>query len=87
MSDTTNAEDVCRDCGARVADRAVHDRFHSILNGHATAIAVLVNTHASAPRHDRYDVRERIAKRPFDNWSADALAEVTAQIDAGCGDE
>jgi hypothetical protein len=39
-------------------------------------LAVLKNAHLSAPVHDRYDAVERIDSRKFDNWSADALAEV-----------
>lgn len=71
----------CEDCGAAVAvgDQRVHDRFHAILNAHGKSIAVLLNAHLTQATHDRFDVRERIAS--FDNWSADALAEVTDAVE------
>jgi hypothetical protein len=52
----------CLDCGSFIADQSAHTRFHSILSGHAWALAI--------------HVRERIGRKKFDNWSADALAEV-----------
>ena len=45
----------CLDCGAIVVDREVHTRFHSILSGHAWALAVLETSHIAAHVHDRYD--------------------------------
>jgi len=68
----------CLDCGAIIADRDAHTRFHSILNGHAWVLAVLKNTHLSDRTHDRYDAVERIDSKQFDSWSADAFAEVAA---------
>lgn len=73
--------DTCRDCGAIVADRAAHDRFHSILASHAWALAVLQVTHIAAHIHDRYEANDKINSKQFDNWSADALAEVVKDID------
>lgn len=66
----------CQDCGSPVVDKTVHTRFHSILSSHGWTLAVLQNTHLSATTHDRYDAVERIKRRTFDNWSADAFAEV-----------
>ena len=66
----------CLDCGVLVSDQPAHTRFHSILGGHAWALAVLKTSHISAGAHDKYNVTERINSRQFDNWSADALAEV-----------
>jgi len=37
---------------------------------------------AGAHVHDRYEVVERIDSKKFDNWSADALAEVVGEIAA-----
>ena len=71
------------DCGAQIADEAVHQRFHSILSSHAWALAILQTSHAGPGVHNRYDVRERIGRRKFDNWSADALAEVMRDMDTG----
>jgi len=71
---------VCADCGAFVMDTAAHTRFHSILSSHAWALAVLKISHIAARVHDKYDAVERIDSRKFDNWSADALAEVAAQL-------
>lgn len=71
---------LCADCGALVGDQGIHDRFHSILNSHAWALAVLQTSHVSAEVHAAFDVRERIQRRQFDNWSADALAEVMAEM-------
>ena len=50
------------ECGALVllSDREAHDRFHSVLNDHAKALAVLEVSHIAAHVHDRYDVRTRI---------------------------
>ena len=67
----------CEDCGVAVILKATHTRFHSILSSHGWTLAVLQNTHLSAVTHDRYDAVERIKRRTFDNWSADAFAEVT----------
>jgi hypothetical protein len=67
----------CLDCGSYIADRPAHTRFHSILSGHAWALAILKNSHVSDEVHARYDVAERESRRKFDSWSADALAEVT----------
>lgn len=66
---------VCPDCGVEVIDEKVHARFHSILSSHAWALAVLKTSHVAAHIHDKYDTVERIDRRKFDNWSADALAE------------
>jgi hypothetical protein len=69
---------ICMDCGVFVMNRAVHTRFHSILSSHAWALAILKTRHIAASVHDKYDVVERIDSKQFDNWSADALAEVVA---------
>lgn len=74
---------VCLDCGVVVAIREAHTRFHSILSSHAWSNAVLKTAHVAAHIHDKYDVVERIDSRKFDNWSADALAEVVAEIEGG----
>lgn len=74
---TTRATSVCLDCGTLVINEGVHDRFHDILNDHAAAIAVLLNSHRSAVAHDRYDAPERVAKRAIgNNWSTEAFSEV-----------
>jgi len=73
----------CLDCGSFIAERAAHTRFHSILSGHAWALAILQNSHIGPEAHARFDVRERIARRKFDSWSADALAEVAQGIHDG----
>ena len=67
----------CLDCGAMglAEDQPAHTRFHSILSGHAWALAVLKTSHIGPGVHDRYDVVERIDSRKFDSWSAEALAE------------
>jgi hypothetical protein len=70
---------VCEDCGAVIAIREAHNRFHSILSGHAWSLAVLKTAHLSAQIHDQYGVGERIDSKKFDSWSADALAEVTGK--------
>lgn len=70
--------DSCTDCGALVTDWAVHARFHSILDAHGHALAIIQSAHLTALTHDRYDVVERIGERKSDSWSADALAEVIA---------
>jgi hypothetical protein len=73
----------CLDCGALICteDKPAHTRFHSILSSMAWALAILKNTHLSAQVHDRYNAVERINSRWFDNWSADALAEVMKEMD------
>lgn len=55
----------CQDCGAlvRLDDQEHHDRFHAILNDHARALAVLVNSHISETAHGKYDVRERLGEQ------------------------
>jgi hypothetical protein len=75
----------CTDCGALIADSMVstHDRFHSILSSHAWTLAVLKTSHIGAGVHERYDVVERIDSRKFDNWSADALAQVISEMGDG----
>lgn len=77
---TNGAAYMCEDCGALVLDRPVHDRSHSIQSSLAWALAVLKTAHVAAHIHDQYDVVERIDSRQFDNWSADALAEVMAEM-------
>lgn len=72
---------VCLDCGVFVMDKTAHTRFHSIMGSHAWALAILKTSHVGAGVHERYDVVERIDRRKFDNWSADALAEVVADLD------
>ena len=72
---------ICADCGVFVMDVVAHTRFHSILSAHAWTLAIMKTTHIAAHVHDRYDAVERIDSRKFDNWSADALAEVIAQHD------
>jgi predicted Rossmann-fold nucleotide-binding protein len=67
---------VCTDCGVFVMNVAAHDRYHSIQSSWAWMLAVLKTAHVAAHIHDKYDVVERIDSRKFDNWSADALAEV-----------
>lgn len=76
---TVGSHFMCEDCGALVLDRKVHDRSHSIQSSHAWSLAVLKTAHVAAHIHDRYEVVERIDSRQFDNWSADALAEVMAE--------
>jgi hypothetical protein len=66
----------CEDCGAAVTNRDAHTRFHSILSGHAWALAVLKNTHLSPWVHDRYEAVAKIDSKRFDSWTNDALAEV-----------
>jgi len=73
----TDGTTVCEDCGVVVAIREAHTRYHSIESSWAWALAVLKTSHVSAGVHDKYDTTERIDRRTFDNWSADALAEVT----------
>ena len=75
----------CLDCGALLLaeDVPAHTRFHSILSGHAWALAVLKTSHIAAHVHGKYDVVERIDSRKFDSWSSDALAEVMKTIDSG----
>jgi hypothetical protein len=73
----TDGTTVCEDCGVVVAITEAHTRFHSILSSHAWTLAVLKTSHVAAHIHDKYDTVERIDSRKFDNWSADALAEVT----------
>jgi len=73
---------VCMDCGAFVMDVAAHTRFHSILSGHAWALAILKTHHIGPAVHDRYDVVERINSKRFDSWPDDALAEVIAAHEA-----
>lgn len=53
----------CLDCGAVVDNRRAHDRFHAILNDHASALAILTTSHLNERVHDRFDVVERIEKR------------------------
>lgn len=71
----------CLDCGSVVLDQAAHTRFHSILAGHAWALAVLRTSHIAAHIHDRYDVIERMDRKKFDSWSAEAFAEVVVGLD------
>ena len=71
---------VCTDCGVFVMDVAAHTRYHSIESSWAWALAILKTHHIGAHVHDRYDVVERIDSKRFDNWSADALAEVMAGL-------
>jgi hypothetical protein len=77
----TDGVTVCEDCGVVVALTGAHTRFHSILSGHAWALAILKNRHLSDAVHGRYDVAERIDSKTFDSWSGDALAEVIAGHD------
>ena len=79
------ADLICLDCGSIVAIEAVHTRFHSILSGHAWALAVLKTAHIAASVHDRYEVPERIDSKRFDSWTNDALAEVIAGRDTAGG--
>lgn len=73
---------LCLDCGCVVGDPTPHRRFHSILSGHAWALAVLKTAHLAGHIHDRYEVVEKIDSRKFDNWSADALAEISESTTA-----
>lgn len=80
----------CLDCGSMglAEDQPAHTRFHSILSGHAWTLAVLKASHLAAYTHDKYDVVKRIDSRKFDNWSADALAEVVQGLsETDTGDE
>ena len=79
-TDERDSARLCNDCGALVADMVVHDRFHSILSSHGWALAILKTHHLSAEIHDKFDIPERIDSRKFDNWSADALAQVMAEL-------
>jgi hypothetical protein len=79
------ADLTCLDCGAIVADKTAHTRFHSILSGHAWSLAVLKTAHLGANVHDRYDVPKRIDSKKFDSWTNDALADVIAGRDTGAG--
>ena len=72
---------VCMDCGVFVMDKTAHTRSHSIMSSWAWALAILKTRHIGPEAHDRYDVVERIDSRRFDNWSADAFAEVARQMD------
>jgi hypothetical protein len=67
---------ICMDCGVFVMNKAAHTRFHSIMSSWAWALAILKTSHIAAHVHDKYDAVERIDSKKFDNWSADALAEV-----------
>jgi hypothetical protein len=71
---------VCEDCGVLVIEKAAHTRHHSIESSWAWALAVLKTAHIAEHVHDRYEVPERIDSKQFDNWSADALAEVMAEM-------
>ena len=70
----------CMECGALIGSVEEHERFHSILSGHAWALAVLKTAHIAAHTHDRYDVPERIDSKTFDSFTNEALAEVMAQM-------
>ena len=54
---------VCKDCGVPVMDKEAHTTFHSILNEHALAIAILLTSHVSDGVHSKYDVHERFNRR------------------------
>ncbi len=73
----------CMECGALIGNVEEHERFHSILSGHAWALAVLKTAHIAAHTHDRYDVPERIDSKKFDSFTNEALAEVMAQMPDG----
>jgi hypothetical protein len=73
----TGGTTVCEDCGVVVAIREAHTRYHAIESSWAWTLAVLKTSHIAAHVHDRYDTVQRIDARKFDNWSADAFAEVT----------
>lgn len=87
----TDGVTACEDCGAVVAVTTAggyragsveaHTRYHSIESSWAWALAILKVSHIGPDAHDRYDVIERIDSKRFDNWSADALAEVIAEHD------
>ena len=74
---------VCLDCGVVVAITEAHTRFHSIMSSWAWMLAVLKTAHVAAHIHAQYDVVERVDSRKFDNWSADALAEVVVGMEGG----
>jgi hypothetical protein len=73
---------VCLDCGVFVMDKAAHTRSHSIMSSWAWTLAILKTSHIGAEVHEKFDVVQRIDSRKFDNWSADALAEVIASQEA-----
>ena len=79
----TDGVTVCEDCGVVVAITEAHTRNHSIQSSWAWALAILKTSHIGPTVHDRYDAVERIDSKRFDNWSADALAEVIAAHDQG----
>jgi hypothetical protein len=62
---------VCEGCGCVVAERLrqTHHIYESVLTSHGWAIAVLQIAHIAPHVHDRYDVRERIQSKHFDNWT------------------
>jgi hypothetical protein len=70
----------CMECGALVGNVEEHERFHSILSGHAWALAVIKTSHIAAHVHDKYDVPERIDSKTFDSFTGEALAEVMASM-------
>ena len=74
---------MCEDCGVLVASMEAHTRSHSIQSSWAWMLAVLKTAHVAAHIHDQYDVVERVDSRKFDNWSADALAEVVVGMEGG----
>ncbi len=69
---------MCEDCGALVMSIEMHDRFHAILNDHARAIAVLVNSHLGPKPHEKFDVGERIGPTPGTSWSREVFDEVAS---------
>jgi hypothetical protein len=69
----------CLDCGCRIDTEAAHTKFHAILSSYAWALAILQNAHIGPEVHNKFDVRERVLRRSFDNWSAEALAEVAQE--------
>lgn len=70
---------VCEGCGCLVAERLreTHETYESVVSSHGWAIAVLQTAHISAEVHNHYDVRERINRKKFKNWSDRAFKEVT----------
>jgi hypothetical protein len=72
---------VCLDCGSLVWDRVTHDRSHAIQGDVGRSLAMIVNAHITPAAHALFNVYEKISKgRNRNNWSGEALDEVTGNI-------